>query len=505
MATLTTSGTPAVSADGRAATVPSWLPLTAIVLLAALLRLPNLAAQSIWFDEAATWDLTRMPFGEMLRTLPDRESNPPLFYVLEWVTTRLVGDGAFGLRLLSALAGIALVPVAAAIGRRLGGTRVALVTAALVAVNPLLVWFSQEARSYQLVALLSGLSLLAFVRTFDDDRPRTIAWWTVASALALCTHYFACFVIAPQLLWLLWRHPARRAALAATGALALVGAALLPMLLAQRDNPYDIAGSSIAVRLVQIPKQFLLGYRGPWALLTGCLGSAAIVVGLWLLLRRTAPSPRRRGLLVGGIGVAGIALPTLGAMVGADYLNARNLIPALLPLLAALACGLAAARPAPAARVGTLTAALLTLLSLGVVLGVARDEQYQRPDWKGLAAALGRSDEDRVLVVSPANGEAALRFYRRDLTPLPAAGRPVSEVDVVSVATAPNPGDAPVLPGLSGSGGAATIGPPTQRETDTWIVRSYRAPTAALVQPVPMTGLRFSVAFPSVLLLPASR
>lgn len=505
MATLTTSGAPAVAADGRAATLPSWLPLTAIMLLAALLRLPNLAAQSVWFDEAATWDLTRMPFAEMLRALPDRESNPPLFYVLEWLTTRVVGDGAFGLRLLSALAGIALVPVAAALGRRLGGRRASLATAVLVAVNPLLVWFSQEARSYELVALLSGLALLAFVRALDDARPRALAWWAVAAALALCTHYFACFVLAPQLLWLLWRHPARRAALAATGALAVVSAALLPLLLAQRDNPYDIAGSSIAVRLLQVPKQFLLGYRGPLALLTGCIGAAAILVGLWLLLRRTAPPLRTRALLVGSIGLAGVALPAIGAVVGADYLNARNLIPALLPLLVALACGFSAARPTPAARIGVIAGATLAIVSLGVVLGVALDKQYQRPDWKGLAAALGRADEDRVLVVSPANGEAALRFYRRDVVTLPADGRPVREVDVVSVATAPNPGGAPVLPGLSGAGGAATIGPPVERRTRSWIIRSYRQPAAGLVQPVPMTALRFSVNFPSVLLLPASR
>jgi 4-amino-4-deoxy-L-arabinose transferase-like glycosyltransferase len=474
-------------------------------VLAALLRLPDLATQSIWFDEAATWDLTRLSFGEMLRALPDRESNPPLFYALEWVTTRAVGDGAFGLRLLSALAGIALVPVAAAIGRRLGGRRAALVTAALVAANPLLVWFSQEARSYQLVALLSGLALLAFMRALDDDRPQTIAWWALAAALALCTHYFACFVIAPQLLWLLWRHPARSAALGATGALALVGAALLPLLLAQRGNPYDIAGSSIAVRLLQVPKQFLLGYRGPFALLTGCIGAAAIAVGLWLLLRR-APAPlRTRGLLVGGIGATGIVLPTLGALVGADYLNARNLIPALLPLLAALAAGFAVTRPPRAARAGAAATALLLLVSLGIVIGVARDQQYQRADWKGLAEALGDSDEDRVLVVSPANGEAALRFYRRDLRTLPTAGATVREVDVVAVATSPSPGDKPVLPGLYGGGGAAAIGPPVERRSGSWVVRSYRSPRGVVARPVALAALRFSVRYPSVVLLPASR
>jgi mannosyltransferase len=399
--------------DPRTAT--PWLPLGLLIVLAALLRFPTLATQSIWFDEAATWELTRLPFGDMLSALPDRESNPPLFYVLEWLVTRAFGDGEFALRGLSALAGTLLVPVAFGIGRRIGGTRAGLATAALVAVNPLLVWFSQEARSYELVALLSAASLLLFLRALDDDRPRVLAWWALLSALALCSHYFACFVLAPQIAWLLWRHPSRRAVLAVVAALMVVSAALLPLLLAQRGNPYDIAGASIATRLLQIPKQFLLGYRGPLALPSGLLGAALILSSVWLLLRHAERRVRERALLVGAIGLTGVALPLAGAAVGADYLNARNLIPALVPLAAMLGAGFATVVPRWGARLGGALAALLCAMSVVIVVTVASDNEYQRPDWKGLARALGSSSEPRAVVISPANGEVALRYYRRAL------------------------------------------------------------------------------------------
>ena len=85
------------------------------------------------------------------------ENTPPLWYLLAWVDARLLGDGALALRLPSALAGIAHVPVVWAIGTRArrpprGADR----GAALVAVNPLFVWYSQEARAYGLFVLHAG-------------------------------------------------------------------------------------------------------------------------------------------------------------------------------------------------------------------------------------------------------------------------------------------------------------------------------------------------------------
>ena len=67
--------------------------------------------------------LTRMDLGRMLETIGDTESTPPVYYVAAWVWKRILGDGEVGLRSLSALAGVATVPVAYAAGRTLLGTR----------------------------------------------------------------------------------------------------------------------------------------------------------------------------------------------------------------------------------------------------------------------------------------------------------------------------------------------------------------------------------------------
>lgn len=481
--------------------------LGAIVVLAAVLRFATLRTQSIWFDEAATWDLVRRPLGEMLGRIPDGESNPPLFYVLEWGWTRVFGDGEAGLRSLSALAGVLTVPVAYALGRRAaaGAALAGLAAAALVAVNPLLVWFSQEARSYALATLLSAVALLLLQRALEDRRGRLLAGWAIAAALALATHYFTAFVLAPQALWLLWRHPRRRSAVAAVAALAAAGLALLPLLLAQAGNPYDIAGTSLALRLVQVPKQFLLGYRGPLALPLGLLGALLVSGGAWLLLRRTGRPARDRALLLAGIGAVGVALPLLAALAGADYLNTRNLLPALIPLLAALAVGYAAS---DAPRLGLPLLGGLCALSLAIVIAVAADSQYQRQDWKGLARALGRSDATRALVVSPANGELALRYYLPGIRTMGPEGTKVGEVDVVTVAGSRDPGKAPELPELTGTGLAVTgFEPGRATTTSTYAILRFPATGGAAV-PVPLNPLgvlRFGQPFPSVDVLPARR
>jgi mannosyltransferase len=520
-----------------------WPALAALVALAALLRFATLRTQSIWFDEASTWRLMRLPFGELLHHVARQESSPPLFYVLEWGWTHVFGTRAGGLRSLSALAGTLTVPVAYALGARLAGAPAApadepalgapqrarfdaaggrssavgsrpgalttpqaagLAAAALVAVNPLLVWFSQEARAYALVVLLSAAALLAFLRACDEPkRLRWLAWWAVLGALALATHYFAAFVLVPQAAWLALRHPHRRASLGAVGALAAAGAALLPLLIAQHGNPYDIAGESLALRIAQAPKQFLLGYRGPAPLAFGLAGAALTLAGAWLLARRVEPRARRRTLGLAAIGLIGIALPVAAAAAGADYLNARNALPALVPLAAALGVACGASRPG---RLGLALLTALCALSLAIVVAVAADRDYQRADWAGLARALGRSAVPRALVISPANGEAPLRFYVPGLRTLPAAGAAVREVDVVTVAGSNRPGGGATLPAQVGSAlGVAGFEAPQRVATGSYELLRFRAPRPVPVTPQPLAAVRFSPQLPSVDLLPPGR
>lgn len=154
-----------------------------IVAVAAILRFATLDRQSFWFDEAFTAMLVRLPLDEMLAEIPDTESAPPLYYLLAWAWSRAFGTSEVGLRSLSALLGTATEPLMYVAGRTLISRRAGLVTAALVAASPFIVWYSQEARSYALLLFLSALSLAGFAQALRDPRRGNVLVWALSCCL----------------------------------------------------------------------------------------------------------------------------------------------------------------------------------------------------------------------------------------------------------------------------------------------------------------------------------
>jgi uncharacterized membrane protein len=125
-----------------------------LVLSAVAVRAWGLDGQGMWYDEYATTKVVGRPFVAMLGAVAREEGAPPLYYLLLWPWQRLVGGGDLALRSFSVLAGAAVVPATYAIAHELRlGRRVPRIAAAIVAVNPMLVWYSQEARAYSLYVL----------------------------------------------------------------------------------------------------------------------------------------------------------------------------------------------------------------------------------------------------------------------------------------------------------------------------------------------------------------
>src|SRR5207253_1172569 len=91
------------------------------------------------------------------------------------------------------------------------GRRTGLAGAAIVALNPFLIFYSTEARAYALMLLLGLLSTLALLRALDASPSRW--WWAMYaffSCAALYTHYTVVFVLFAQLAWAAWTHPGAR-------------------------------------------------------------------------------------------------------------------------------------------------------------------------------------------------------------------------------------------------------------------------------------------------------
>jgi mannosyltransferase len=392
-----------------------WI-VAGITALAAALRFATLGVQSYHHDEVVTASrVLRDGFGHAMHAVWVGESTPPVYYALAWVWTQLVGTGEFGLRTISAAAGVLTVPVAYAIGVELRGRRAGLWAAALVAVNPMMLWYSQEARAYALVALFGALSALYWLRAERRGARRDYVWWGVWSGLALATHYFVAFPILAEALMLL-RRRGLRASLVGMAILAAFAIAVAPVAIHQTSLGHAewIGSFTLGHRLTETALTFVTGETGdiiarperPWLAVVPLVASLA---ALALLLRRREARERRvagRPLL---LVAAAIGIPVAIALLDSskNFVLARNLIPALVPLLAAIA--IAVSSPT-SRRLGTALGALLVAYSLGFCIVASTDEDLQRPNWSAVAARIGEPRGPRAIATWTL-GEAPLRYY----------------------------------------------------------------------------------------------
>jgi mannosyltransferase len=412
---------------------PVVVAVAALTVLAAVLRFYRLGHQGFWFDEANTVLLVHLSPGKMLGLIPQSESTPPLYYCLAWVWARVFGYGEVGLRSLSALAGVLVVPVAYGAGARLISVRAGVIAAALAAFNPLLIWYSQEARSYELLVLFSGLSLLTFAVLLERPEARAAGAWVIASALALATHYYAVLIVIPEALWLLVVHRRRRPVQIGIGLVALCGLALIPLALSQNGtgNSSWIHHAALTRRLKEIVPQFVIGFGSPAYGVLEPLAFALAVFGLLLLATRSERFERRGALLAGGIALAGLILNLVLVAAGVDDLLTRNVLALWMPAALLLSGGFAASR---ARLLGGLAAVALCLIGVVAAVGVARDRNLQRPDWRPVARLLGPrpGSGQRLILVQHYRDLLPLSLYVPDLKFMRGPGARVSEVDVIS-------------------------------------------------------------------------
>ncbi len=424
-----------------------WI-VTGLTVLAAVLRFATLGVQSYHHDEIVTASrVLRDGFGHAMHAVWFSESTPPVYYAVSWVWTQLVGTHEFGLRSVSAAAGVATVPVAYLIGVELRGRRAGLWGAALVAVNPMMLWYSQEARAYALVALFGALSVLYWLRAERRGARRDFVWWGIWSGLAIGTHYFVAFPILAEGLMLLrrrgWRKSFAGIAILAGCAIAVAPVAIHQMSLGHADW---IGNFSLGHRLAETAATFVTGETGdiiarperPWL---AFVPLALSLGALALLLRRRASRERRAASRPLLLVAAAIGIPAALALTAAskDFVLARNLIPALVPLLAAI--GIAISSPA-SRRLGAVVGSLLFAYSLGFCVLASVDEQFQRPNWSAVAERMGEPDGPRATVTWTL-GEAPLRYYLSTGAIQVRASESydwlVKEVDFVSDGTMPAP------------------------------------------------------------------
>ena len=173
-----------------------------------------------------------------------------------------------------------------------------------------------------------------------------------------------------------------------------------------------------------------------------------------LLAARGDREERRAAAVPLSVALACVGIPILLALVssGKDFVLARNLIPALVPLLVLVA--IAVTMPA-ARRLGTIVGVALLAYSLGFSIWASFDPDLQRPDWSAVASELGEPEAPRAIVTWTI-GQAPLRDYLGtgaiEIKPSERYDWLVHEVSFVSYGEAPRPPRSMLGPGFRESG-----------------------------------------------------
>ena len=405
-----------------------------MITLALALRIPWLG-QSFWLDETLTGAIINRPsFGFMSEPIVNQAEGPVYFYAV-WAWRYVFGAGEVGLRLFSLLASVATIPVVYAAIARLMNRRAGVAAAGMLAVSPLFLWYSVEARAYALWILLSAFALLFWARALERDSP---GWafdgWALTSALALGTHYFAVGLIVPQAVWLVLRPASRRQALRAIAMVGVAGLMLVTVVEYQRIHGGSefISMTPLSKRLDDAARSFTDGPGRPGDLVEVAI-PALCFMALILALCLDRGRLRRGVLAIAGLTAASVVM----AFVGRNYLLTRNLL-FLLPLLAALAGSVAGLR-GRASIVGGVIAAAICVLFLWQDLH--HWDMFQRDDWRAIARAIGPPRRDRLVLLAPQFDQAAIGYYSPGLSPVDGL-RTAREIDwVVSLTGNPWPHD----------------------------------------------------------------
>ncbi len=191
-----------------------FLPIVLLLLILALaagLRFYLLDGQSFWADEGNSVALAPKSTTEILGAAA-ADIHPPAYYLLLKAWGGLFGLDEKGARSLSAVLGVFVVWGVYLTGSALRNKRTGLMAALLAAVNPFLIYYSQEARMYQLLALTAVFTAYALVQWWEDapGSGRIPALgasilYVAFATLGLYTHYaFPIHLIALNLAFLLW-------------------------------------------------------------------------------------------------------------------------------------------------------------------------------------------------------------------------------------------------------------------------------------------------------------
>ncbi len=439
-----------------------WGPATqalalVILLLSTGLRFYRIGYQSYWHDEGNSLHLAGESVPVIIQSAA-ADIHPPAYYLALKIWRAGLGDSELALRSLSALAGAILVALVYRLGRYFFSRPSALLASALAAINPFLIYYSQEARMYALAATLGAASFGLFAVWLRRPALSRRTWLVSAAYVAvsvwgLYTHYAFGFILIAQnvvmagyFLAALWtaRRSGRRVALGQFAVWVGLQALALALYLPWLPTAYHQLVSWPAAReylpffstLADVARYLAFGRTIETGAVLLSLGLAALVLlaGLWR-------GGARRSFLAWVWLLVPVGLTLAFGLFSEPF--SKFLLVAVPPLCLLLGQGIGSLGQRWAAQESRAALALRlaapVILIFGALAFTAPSLQnlyfnpaYFRDDYRGIARYIESIQRpgDGIILIAPNQSEAFGYYHRSgaEVFPLPQT-RPLDQVE----------------------------------------------------------------------------
>jgi uncharacterized membrane protein len=172
-----------------------------VLAIGIFMRARIITRDELWYDEAFTGNLMRVPLQEFWSILGG-DPHPPLYYLLLRGWTWITGVSDLSLRSFSLIFGVLSIYLVYLLVKDLFKKETAVIASFLVAVSPFLVDYSVEARSYSLYGFFAILATLLLVS-------KKFNLFAVTLPFLILTHYFSFLFLPPLLMyygWIVYKH-----------------------------------------------------------------------------------------------------------------------------------------------------------------------------------------------------------------------------------------------------------------------------------------------------------
>ena len=367
----------------RVAALGDVLPALTAAGVSIALGLYQLSQPSLWVDEAATFRAVSGSYGHLV------SEHHWIYYTALKPWTTIVGTSEFALRFPSVIAAGLACALLVPLGNRLLGPPIGSIAGIVLAVNPFVVQWSQQARSYTIVVLVAILLTFAFLNLRENRTRRAWVIYSICLGLfVLIQPVSAGLVATAQFL----AAPGFRARIAMAGMATLLATSIFLAGVYARDSAGGTLVWNEAPTVGRITHTMLE--------LSGALG-----VGLGLALVGLAITQRER-LLLGCWAFAPLLISVVVTPVGHVFVDRYMIVSA--PALALLVA-LVVTRLGQALRATAITAFAVGTVA-GLVIWYSPDGSQNWPgeDWK--AATRFAMAHGGAMTSSPSVA-AAYRYY----------------------------------------------------------------------------------------------